>query len=267
MPGRSQVSGEQPAIFKYTGKELDDENALEWYYFGARYYDGEIGRWLIPDPLASQTPWLTPYHYCSNNPLGRIDPDGAADKSAVFWALGKIAGAGVSYGVAWKGQVVLAGAGAGSGGTLAPLSVAGIIGLEATKAWSLVNIGLGIQDLQLALSVPDGVDAIATGNLAYEIASGLGIEGSKKEIIGFIGDVLMEGTGIADNLLSAQNIRLLGALLQDATITNDVKNIIREVLKEKEERDKERAKETERRRKEDEETRRKEEEKEKRGGL
>ena len=24
-------------------------------------------------------PWLTPYHYCSNNPTNRIDPDGLTD--------------------------------------------------------------------------------------------------------------------------------------------------------------------------------------------
>jgi RHS repeat-associated protein len=65
MPGRSLVSGEQPATLKYTGKELDDENALEWYYFGARYYDGEIGRFCVVDPLAQNFPGLSPFNYSS----------------------------------------------------------------------------------------------------------------------------------------------------------------------------------------------------------
>ena len=27
----------------------------------------------------NQKPWLSPYHYCSNNPVGRIDPKGMMD--------------------------------------------------------------------------------------------------------------------------------------------------------------------------------------------
>ncbi|MBD3341161.1 MAG: hypothetical protein GF353_18795 [Candidatus Lokiarchaeota archaeon] len=52
-------------MFKYTGKELDDENALEWYYFGARYYDAEIGRFWVVDPLPQNFPGLSPFHYSS----------------------------------------------------------------------------------------------------------------------------------------------------------------------------------------------------------
>ncbi|MBD3339147.1 MAG: hypothetical protein GF353_08555 [Candidatus Lokiarchaeota archaeon] len=76
MPGRSLVSGEQPATFKYTGKELDDENALEWYYFGKRYYDAEIGRFWVVDPHAGSYGDLTPYHYGANNPIIFLDPTG-----------------------------------------------------------------------------------------------------------------------------------------------------------------------------------------------
>ncbi|MBD3289850.1 hypothetical protein GF337_13675 [candidate division KSB1 bacterium] len=70
MPGRSLVSGEQPATFKYTGKELDDENELNWYNFGARPYDPEIGRWPKKDLLDQ---YHSPYIYCGNNPINIID--------------------------------------------------------------------------------------------------------------------------------------------------------------------------------------------------
>ncbi len=66
---------------KYSGKELDEESGLDWYYFGARYYDPVIGRWLSVDPLASLTPGLNPYHYVRNNPINRIDPTGNKDKA------------------------------------------------------------------------------------------------------------------------------------------------------------------------------------------
>ena len=79
MTLRENISGTQPARYKFTGKEQDNELGLGWYYFGARYYDPSIGRWLTVDPLANNKPWLTPYHYCSNNPINRFDPDGKDD--------------------------------------------------------------------------------------------------------------------------------------------------------------------------------------------
>lgn len=38
-----------------------------------------ISRWLSPDPLAQERPSWTPYNFCSNNPINRIDPDGRLD--------------------------------------------------------------------------------------------------------------------------------------------------------------------------------------------
>ncbi|TFG99569.1 MAG: DUF2778 domain-containing protein [Calditrichales bacterium] len=66
-------------LYKFNGKELDEENNLNWYYFGARYYDAEIGRRLQVDPLTNNDPNQTPYHYVSNNPLVRIYLDGMDD--------------------------------------------------------------------------------------------------------------------------------------------------------------------------------------------
>jgi len=45
-------------------------------------------RWLSPDPLAEKYPWISPYAFCSNNPVNRIDPNGCAD----FWLNGKVIG-------------------------------------------------------------------------------------------------------------------------------------------------------------------------------
>ncbi|MDD3893093.1 MAG: JAB-like toxin 1 domain-containing protein [Bacteroidales bacterium] len=52
---------------------------FDWYDYGARMYDPAIGRFHTVDPLAEKKPWLSPYHFCSNNPLNRLDPDGRDD--------------------------------------------------------------------------------------------------------------------------------------------------------------------------------------------
>jgi RHS repeat-associated protein len=55
----------------FTGKMLTEETGL--VYFGARWYDPEIGRWISPDPSEDGENW---YSYCGNNPVNYVDPDG-----------------------------------------------------------------------------------------------------------------------------------------------------------------------------------------------
>ncbi|MCC6962589.1 MAG: RHS repeat-associated core domain-containing protein [candidate division Zixibacteria bacterium] len=62
--------------YRYTSKPLDKEGGLDIYYYGARYYDPELGRFLALDPAAGEYPSLSPYAYCANNPLGLVDTDG-----------------------------------------------------------------------------------------------------------------------------------------------------------------------------------------------
>ena len=68
------TAGVQP--LKYSGKELDRENGIDWYDFGARIHDPMLPMFTTQDPLAEQTPSISPYAYCAGNPIRYIDPSG-----------------------------------------------------------------------------------------------------------------------------------------------------------------------------------------------
>jgi RHS repeat-associated protein len=74
MTAGGEKQDRQP--YKYGNKELDEMNGLNLYDFLARGYDPAIGRFMSIDPLAEKYPWMSPYAYCGNNPITRVDKDG-----------------------------------------------------------------------------------------------------------------------------------------------------------------------------------------------
>lgn len=74
LNGRSNNFGFADDKYKFTGKERDTETG--YLHFGARAYDGRIGRWNVVDPLAEKYPGWNPYNYCLNNPLKFVDKEG-----------------------------------------------------------------------------------------------------------------------------------------------------------------------------------------------
>jgi RHS repeat-associated protein len=58
---------------RFSNKYTDDETGLT--YYGHRYYNASLGRWLNRDPLG-EAGGLNAHRFVENNPLSRIDPDG-----------------------------------------------------------------------------------------------------------------------------------------------------------------------------------------------
>ncbi|QRO51545.1 hypothetical protein I6J59_08085 [Butyricimonas virosa] len=79
--GARQARSDYPQLaanrFKYNGKEEQVTGDLEWLDYGARMYDSGLGRWFGVDPFQESFISLSPYNYCSGNPMVFIDPSGA----------------------------------------------------------------------------------------------------------------------------------------------------------------------------------------------
>src|SRR5206468_10514602 len=63
--------------YKFTGKPVSQTTGL--YYYGARWYDPTIGRFISQDPYAgrlSNPQSLNPYIYVFDTPTSFIDPTG-----------------------------------------------------------------------------------------------------------------------------------------------------------------------------------------------
>jgi len=83
---KTWVSAYDPSL-KFSGKERDTESGLD--YFGARYYDHSLYRFLSVDPvihagsaLANPQRWNL-YAYCGNNPISFVDFSGAFSLSYI----------------------------------------------------------------------------------------------------------------------------------------------------------------------------------------
>lgn len=203
MPGRTLNAGTKEL---FTGKERDTETG--WDYFGARYYDPSIGRWVVVDPRAGNYPSLSPYVYVANNPLGATDPDG----EWINFLVGGLIGGAVDFGLQVAGNVgsgqsfseavgdvnftqvgISALAGAASSG-ISSLAKVGTIGKLLTNA--SVNTTAGA-----AKNVVSG-EQVTPGSIALDFGIGLG-----SGVAGSLGQATAQSTNTGNAL--AKNAKRL----------------------------------------------------------
>lgn len=90
MPGR-RFSEENQYRYGFNGKENDNEvkGEANQQDYGMRIYDPRIGKFLSVDPLESNYPWFSPYHFAGNTPIQAIDLDGLEEIHYIFiWVKG-----------------------------------------------------------------------------------------------------------------------------------------------------------------------------------
>jgi len=121
------------------------------YYFNARWYDPELGRFITEDPARDGDNW---YGYCNENPLRFVDPSGLVLETA--WDVASLA-----MGVAsFAGNVATGNVGG------AVIDAVGIVADAAAVATPFVPGGAGaaIKGIRALNKLDDVVDAVQAAN-------------------------------------------------------------------------------------------------------
>ncbi|MDD3905374.1 MAG: toxin TcdB middle/N-terminal domain-containing protein [Candidatus Omnitrophica bacterium] len=158
----SRNTGNYSTDKRFTGKIYDEGSAL--YYYGARYYDPELGRFITADTVIAypyDPQCFNRYSYARNNPIVYIDPSGH------FW-----------WFIIWAiCQVISAIAAVVS----AVCTVASMISSAAGNQ-ALANTFSSIAQIAGWVSIGAGLTAIGAATAAESAAAGVAANTSQKVV-------------------------------------------------------------------------------------
>lgn len=170
---------------KYSGKELDPDTGF--YYFGARYYDPEIKRFITPDPAGQ---FDSSYLYAADDPITIVDPDGrvagvddAIEIAALITMVTETAEAVAgSAAVAGSSAAAATGASYGIGGLVEPTNRGRTVGMvgrvqtaanvsNVTAASATINSGANMAALKPAMMNSSVLSVIDSSSLSSQIGA------------------------------------------------------------------------------------------------
>jgi len=203
--------------YLFSTKEFDSRSGL--YYFGARYYDPEIGRWLTPDPLGFIN-GSNMYLYCGNNPINLVDPLGLFDGYLFTKSLAGLAGSALQAGVG----AAIAGTGAGAvpGSILAVYGAYGIGANVGNIVNSFTNTPAGptgpVQAVSESLGASTTVQTAAT---AVDLGVPLLAGGPNPNEVSEIGSLLLTTENTSLQTTEALQYAFSATQVADAGFTLD----------------------------------------------
>lgn len=201
--GAGSVTTGQP--YRYTGRRFDEETKL--YYYRARYYSPELGRFLQTDPIGYEDD-VNLYAYVKNDPLNNVDPSGQVCIPCITGGVGAVVGA-ASYLVA----TAATGRKATLGGALGAAAAGAIGGLTLNYAASAAAGG-SVAGAATAIGINTAGGAIAgvTATVTEAVVDKGALPTSSQVAGGAVTGAALQNLAPAGNALG----KLAGAVTESA---------------------------------------------------